>query len=173
VKTYRNPGFSLIELLIALTLSGIFCLYVIPSLHDFIVKNNVLVRVNHMVNVLQFARNVAFFRSEVITFCKSQDQKTCCKNCAWRDGQIVVDHNNNVLQVISAVSGGDTLTWRGSLGKNDALQFFPEGSVSAQGSFIYCPKNLPEYSRAIVVNLKGRVYAADCDAVIDAWCGKD
>ena len=160
-------GFSFLEILLALALIAILGAISVPSICDLVRRNAVLTRVDRIANTLQFVRTAAIGRAELVIFCKSKDQKQCKDaGVLWSDGQIVVAVNDRgeqkLLQVVETLPIGDILEWHSNFSQNESLGFLPSGTTNGQhGSFYYCSRNHPQYSRAIIVNENGRVYVSD------------
>ena len=149
-------AFTMIELLIVLTVTLLLFCSIVPSLNNLIAENRAQSRIEELFAILQYARMEAMRRDEVITFCKSLDQKSCGGD--WRNGQIVIDANGNKLRSFAAVASHDSFTWQSSLGHNDALSFLPSGfTAGQQGSFCYCPDGKNAYSSSLIVERTGRM----------------
>jgi type IV fimbrial biogenesis protein FimT len=154
-------AFTLIELLIAISIMAILLLISIPSVYDLVVSNRTTAEVNNIISALQFARNEAIRNGVPVKFCKSINHKTCGGN--WQDGQIVINESNNeIFRVFLALPKGDNLTWNSSLGKEDYIEFSAIGSTNGQhGTFSYCPNGEKKYARAIIISQAGRIRVAD------------
>lgn len=151
----RNPSaFTLVELICTLALISLLLAIAAPSLRHVIAQNQVAQGVNQIIAAMNFARSEAVKRGVIVTFCKSSDHKKC--SGAWNEGQIVMV-GDEILRVYAALPSGDELTWRSSLGKNEALQWAPTGfTVGQKGSFYYCSAN-KRYGARIVVEQTGRI----------------
>lgn len=154
----RRSGFSLIELLLAMTLLAILLVVAIPMTQSLLTRNRVTQHAAELVTALNYARSEAVKRGSLVTFCKSKAGKSCEGD--WRDGQIVIV-DKQVLRQYAALTNGDNLIWRSSLGKNEMLQFAPAGFTHGQsGSFYYCPAE-KQYAKRIVVEQSGRTRIMD------------
>lgn len=147
-------GFSLIEILVALTLFAIVLLIGVPSLQHALLQNRVDSSIHQMITAISFARSEAIRRQQRVSFCASEDGQRC--RGTWRSGQILMA-DQKVLRVYSALPPGDNLMWVSSLSKNDVLEILPTGFTNGQqGSFYYCPPN-KQYAKRIIVTQTGRV----------------
>jgi prepilin-type N-terminal cleavage/methylation domain-containing protein len=151
-------AFSLIELLVAVTLTAIIMLIALPSLRGITNKNHAIVYTNELMMALQFARSTAIRFGEPVTLCGSKDHKTC--GGSWQNGSIVVKtKTGEVIRILQPVFTGDKLIWHGSF---DIITFsltgFPKG---LQGSFYYCPQNLSENALAVILSSTGRIRIAN------------
>lgn len=154
---FATLGFSLLELLISLSILGIFLILVVPSFTPLWQKNKTTVVVNQLLSAINFSRSQAILADNYTVFCGSKDHIDCDGD--WSHGQIVkIDNSSSALRYFSGLPSGDRLIWQSSLAKNNYLKFSPNGFTNGQnGSFYYCPK-FPnqKYGAIIVVSLSGR-----------------
>ena len=151
-KIYTK-AFSLIELLLVVTLIAIISLAVQPSWQWMVSKNHAQVYANELMMALQFARATAIKLGEPVMFCCSSDHKEC--NGLWRNGPIVITTvgKPRILRVLSPVFAGDTLSWN----RDATITFSPDGFAGGQNmSFYYCPKNSPKNALAVILSPSGR-----------------
>ncbi len=80
-------GFSLIELMIALTIVAIVALMAFPSFQSTVERNRVSSSLKDFSTSVKFARSEAVKQSSTVTICASSDQATCTGN--WEQGWIV------------------------------------------------------------------------------------
>ncbi len=150
---YSN-AFTLVELLAALTLLSILLMIAIPAGRHLLVQNRAAADVNQLLTAINYARNEAITRGEIITLCKSNDMHTC--SGSWQGGQIIVNEHQQILRTFSHLSSGVKLIWNSS-GKNQDtyLKFSPTGFTQGQrGSFYYCSDK--QMSKTIIVADTGR-----------------
>jgi type IV fimbrial biogenesis protein FimT len=159
-----SRGFTLVELLSVLAIFGILLVIAIPSGQHFLIQNRTTAHINTLTMALHYARNESVSRNERLTFCKSRDHKQC--GGRWRDGQILLDTNKNVLRVFSAIPEKDNLVWNSSGGLDDFIVWLPTGYTNGQrGTFYYCAgNNNTNSSRKVVLLDTGRSYTSAMDA---------
>jgi type IV fimbrial biogenesis protein FimT len=104
----RTSGFTLVEILIAVTLVAILLTIGIPSFRFVTNSNRIASEINGLLGDMQFARSEAVKEGLPVTVCVSTDQATCANTNAWNSGWIVSDVNGNVLRVQMPFSGTDT-----------------------------------------------------------------
>jgi type IV fimbrial biogenesis protein FimT len=153
-------AFTLIELLITITVIAVLLFIAIPSWHGIVLKNRSLAEADKIVNALQFAHAEAISSGNVVKFCKSKNFVECCSNdCAWTDGQLVMlSGSRHIIGTFAALPSGDKLTWQSSFGSNDFIAFSPFGTTTGQqGSFYYCPSGAKEYALAVIVQQTGHI----------------
>jgi type IV fimbrial biogenesis protein FimT len=142
IRPYKNGlfelGFSLVELLLTITISSILLTLAFPVYRQLILELRLFVLTERVSSTLYYARSEAIRRQSVITICKSKDGKSCLGS--WKDGWIVLINKSSappfLLRVYPALSHWDFLEWRGFRSDN-YLQLHPDGS-SQNGSFVVC-----------------------------------
>ncbi|KPJ67389.1 MAG: hypothetical protein AMJ43_03770 [Coxiella sp. DG_40] len=157
----NERAFTLIEMLIAISILSILLLISIASMYSLIMNNQATAEINNIVSALQFTRAEAIKNGVAVKFCKSVNHKVCGGN--WRDGQIIIDESNNkIFRIFSALPKGDKLIWKSSLGKESYIEFSPIGSTNGQyGTFSYCSDDKKKYARAIIISQTGRIRVAN------------
>lgn len=146
-------GYTLIEILVTLSIISILSLSTVSFVRIFISKNEQSVEVRRLVGALQYTRMEAICRGEIVIFCGSSDFQKCDGN--WPGGQIV-KVKNEVLRVFSSRQGG-YWEWRSNLGKNQQLEFSSLGFTHGQqGSFYYHTFDQKRVYR-IVVSYSGNI----------------
>lgn len=106
-------GFTLIELMVTLSVAAILIAVAVPSFGSLISDNRISSSVSAFNQTLNLARSEAVRRGTVVSVCRSSDQITCT-NTPWDRGWLVwVDPNNNriidnaevTIRVQGALSG--------------------------------------------------------------------
>jgi type IV fimbrial biogenesis protein FimT len=122
----RIAGFTLLELLITVTVLGVLLAWAVPSFRTFLLNGRLTTQVNSYVAALQTARTEAVKRGIPVTICASTDadqgdNATCSGNAAdWDqgwivfadfDGDNVVDagDNDTIVKVDTVPEGGNTM----------------------------------------------------------------
>lgn len=178
----RNSGFTLLELLITITILGIIATFAVPSFREMVLNNRLASQTNEVTSLVGFARSEASkLREGAITICASTDGATCSGNSAWETGLIVFRDDDmsaafggtdQLLKVSGPLAGGNTLRIRGmtSAGGN-YIQFdskgFPRAPAGgeAAGTFIICDDRGAAEAGAVSINVSGQTYLArDVDA---------
>ena len=90
-KQQEIRGFSLIELLVALSLAVLLPLLALPAYRDWIAGLDVLNEAQHLANSMNFARAEAIKRGRRVNLCKSDDGSQCTPASAWHGGWITHD----------------------------------------------------------------------------------
>ncbi len=169
----RQSGFTLIELMIAVTLSAIVLSLAVPSFRTIVQDNRQVTRLNDLITDLAYARSEAVRGGTTVTICPydadgngTQDVAAAGDACGggtdWSSGWVVfVDDNGDdtlaapadLLRVATAASGGLDL----SFGRT-SIRFNPQGlALGFTGTFILCDDRGSAHARGRVVNNTGRV----------------
>jgi len=118
----RSPGFSLIELMVALAIAAVLMRVAAPSVLSMMKTNRTTSEASTLVGDLQFARAEAVRRGLPVTLCPSSDGATCLGSTVytWHSGWIVFFDKNGdgaitsgtdiALRVRTGLRGGDTFT---------------------------------------------------------------
>lgn len=158
-----KTGFTLIELMVTVSIVGILLAVGVPNFLAFLQNNRMVAQTNDVVTMLGYARSEAIKRNLPVTVCSSANNTSCAGATSWETGFIAfVDNDGNgavgageqVLQVRQAIEGGNTL-------RSNNLTFtryLPNGfSNSPGGTLRLCDARGTASGRAIVVSLLGRV----------------
>ncbi|PID33763.1 MAG: hypothetical protein CR955_00910 [Thiotrichales bacterium] len=84
----KNSGFTLIEMIVTITIVAIFASIAVPSFSNLIKKNRITTSTNEFISSLVLARSEALKRSRDVTVCASDDQ-TSCSGTEFSKGWIV------------------------------------------------------------------------------------
>jgi type IV fimbrial biogenesis protein FimT len=158
-------GFTLIELMVTLSIAAILLLVAVPNFIAFVQNNRLATQANDLVTMLNYARSEAVKRNQTITVCSSTDGTSCAGTTTWDGGLIVfVDNNGDgtvdggeaVLQVRQAMDGANTLR----SGAQTRFTYQANGFLQTAGSndiLRLCDARGTAFARAITVSLQGRV----------------
>lgn len=144
-------GYSLVELLVVLTLMAILLSIALPSMTAMLNTQKSVALGNSFLASLNLARNEAIKRNARAVLCKSVDGLSCTTSGGWQQGWIVFhDVNNNaaldvgeqVIEQQGAVAQGLTLT--GNAPVANYVSFSASGSAKLisgafqAGTFTLC-----------------------------------
>ena len=165
-------GFTLVELLVTISIISITMAIAIPNLSEFIVKLRVNNEISNLHRLLLTARNTAITSELAVTICPLGNGNVCTDD--WEneitvftdidnDGIYEPAANERIIKVKDAAQTGDKLQYSQS-----RLTYVATGSLSgatASGPrFSYCPYSHSTLSRGILVSASGRAYVtADID----------
>ena len=164
-KPHHNfaQGFTLLELLITISIAFILIFVAVPNLIDFHHKQNADAVTAEIRRTLSVARQYAVSTQQIITTCGIADTNTCSKNNI-NSLLIFIDENNNKTLdsneyhlLNREIKHQGSLKLSASFGAKH-IQFTGDGSSKQTGSFIYCVPEKSTLARRIVFSLTGRSY---------------
>ncbi|HBC24464.1 MAG TPA: fimbrial biogenesis protein FimT [Pseudomonas sp.] len=146
----RDQGFTLVELMIALTLLAIVANIAVPAFDSLITRNRQQALMEQVAAVLNNARAEAILQRRTIEICGSSDGKTC--STSWAHGWLVRVPNGRVMQ-LTQLPSHDTLRWSGF---QQTIRFHNNGSSpNSNGRFYQCHKQKVVWQ--LVLSRQGRL----------------
>jgi len=165
----KSYGYTLVELLFAITLIGTLSMIASPPLQQMLHQNRVATEVNGFLAAVYYARSEAIKQSRRITVCKSDDGQLCRRGGGFDQGWIVFDDRDNdaqrdpmesVLRMNNGMPTGMQLSGNGPVAHY--LSFVATGRmerVPGDGGFVGGTLTLchSAISRQLRFNILGRV----------------
>lgn len=161
---HTHAGFSLVELMVVLTIVALMASLGTPSLILFIRASTVTTATTELASAIHYARSEAVKRGWPVTICKSStvnaDNPACSHAANWRDGWLVfvdkdidgvVDNGETSLRVGKPPSSDVDIT---SNNFTNRISYLATGTSNNNGSFTLCANNI---ARKIVINKTGRL----------------
>lgn len=163
----KNSGFTLIELVITITIGAILVALAVPNFTTLIRNNRLATQTNEFITALNVARSEAVKRGVRVTVCASAGGAACTGG-PWDQGWVVfTDPNNNatvnaavnILRVHAALDGGNTLV--GNQNVVNYVSYIPSGVTQQTGGALQlgtitlCSPDLNS-ARTITINSVGR-----------------
>lgn len=164
IRTARNSGFTLIELMITLAVAAIILSVGVPSFRAVIMDNRLVSQANQLVTSIKIARSAAVRYQRNATVCASANFDAAVPSCSastdWSNGWIVwVDKDrdaatdaNEVISVFGPIHDASTLTSGAAAFTYDARGF----GVTGAADMTLCDNRTAETGRLIRVNAVGR-----------------
>jgi type IV fimbrial biogenesis protein FimT len=163
--TQYNAGFTLIELMIVLSIAAILASIAVPSFQWIMSRTRLSTQSNDLITALSLARSEAVKRGVRVTVCKSSSGTVCTTGGDFRQGWIVfvdgdtagtLDGTDALLRTFGAIQGS---TFDGGANFGKWISYLPSGRSRgdtglANGTFSLCNDHK---GRSIVVNTSGRV----------------
>ncbi len=156
-KLKMKLGFSLLEMLIVLSIISIILVFSLFPQKIFLDKANDQVASSQLLRAINLTRSESITRGIPVTLCKSTDKQTC--GGEWKEGYIVIA-DQKVLFTFQMREKGE-LRWRSFPWYRNDLQFLPTGLLNSEnGTFWYCASKNKNPSWAIMISLTGRARLA-------------
>jgi type IV fimbrial biogenesis protein FimT len=164
-------GFSLIELVVVISIVAILMALGAPSYKYVTTNNRIAAEINGLVGDLQFARGEAIKEGSTVTVCASTDGTTCAGagTTTWTTGWIVfsdvngnatVDASDVLMRMQKNITSGDTLISDNTI---SSITFNREGFArNLPGTVnikVHDPTNNSKYTRCLNVTIVGALSA--------------
>lgn len=158
----RSQGFTLIELMVTITIVAVLAGLAAPSFNSAILSNKLTGFANSFVASAQLARSEAIKRNAVVRVCRSADGASCATSGTWQQGWIVfhdinndgvVDTNETLIQVQQALSADYHFT-----GDSYDIAFQSTGGIQALRTLSLCraTPSAGSQERIVKVSATGR-----------------
>lgn len=160
----RCTGYTMMEILIVITIVAILAAIATPSFKYVTASNRIASEVNALLVDMQFARSQAIKEGQTVTVCTSTNGTACAGTNTWQGGWIVfLDSNGDqtvqageiVLRVQPAFTGGDIFvasTPTFSYSTFNRLGYAPTGSPAAINISLHDTTNNAAWTRCLAVN---------------------
>jgi len=162
----REKGFTLIELMIAVGLTGLLLSMAVPALDIFVSNARQTGAINDFVSTIHQARSTAVTTNARVTICPSAGGANCEAvgwNNGWiafsdRDGDRNVDNDETIFATMGSV---DTLTLQ-SAEFGTFMMYRPNGRVvnaalnGSAGAMVFCDNRGPSHAKVMIIDLSGR-----------------
>jgi len=163
IHTFRFQfGFTLLEMLITLSISAILTTTAIPAFYELVQRNRLTTEINTFVGHLHYTRSEAVKRGVRAVMCRSTDGESCERTAGWEEGWIIfADYNGNreldgrdqLLFVEKGEENGITIT----SGRRRRIVFQNTGqSPGSNGTYVFCIPEYPKYAKAVIISNTGR-----------------
>ena len=162
----RENGFTLIELMIAVGLTGLLLSMAVPALGIFVSNARQTGAINDFVSTIHQARSTAVTTNTRVTICPSANGNNC-QAVGWNQGWIMfsdpdsdrnVDNDETVLSSNGPIDG---LTIQ-SAEFGAFLMYRPNGRVmnaalnGSSGAFTVCDDRGANHAKVMIIDLSGR-----------------
>ena len=158
----RPSGYTLLELLVALTVAAVLLSLGVPGLRELALDARRTTDVNAFVSAIQLARSESFKRSRAVVLCHTADGAVCAGarepyDIGWmvfvdldEDNPPRRDDSEELLLHYLPVT-------EGSIRSNRAHYVFrPYYRRSTNGTVVFCDIRGPAAARAVIVSYTGR-----------------
>ena len=164
----RMPhGFTLIELMVSLTVLGVLAAIALPSFSEAFLSNRLASFSNSFVASAHLARSEAIKRNASVKMCRSSNGTSCATSGGWQQGWIIFSDNGAGGNTANDTVDSDEtrIFYQQALstdysfaGDTYSIAFQPTGLVAAAANLTLCRQTPSPGSqdRAIVVGTTGR-----------------
>jgi type IV fimbrial biogenesis protein FimT len=159
----NSSGFSLIELIVILSIASIILSMAIPGFQGVVQNNRMTTDLNRLVTDLNLARIEAIKRGDDVTICKKNATGTNCNTAStWEQGWIVfsdpnrnavIDADEEIIRVNSELDAGITLTY----GKNRITYTSQGFAYGFAGAFVMSDTRGAGHSKTRIISNTGRI----------------
>lgn len=178
-----SPAFTLVELLVVLTLLALLASLALPGLQADLQRQTGSVVVSELSRLLAYARASAATTGTTVTVCRSNNGLAC--GGQWQQGVLLftdanadrtLNGNDRILRYANTLVPQGTLRL-GSFPNRQYLQFTPEGFTNKQnGSFTWCPASGEvTHAHQLIFSQSGRTrlaFDSDGDGIREDASGK-
>lgn len=168
-------GFTLVELLVSLTVLAILLIFAMPSFKNMLMNNRILAQQDALTHSLNYARNVAISQNTQTVVCPlgTAGSSTCGND--WQNGWIVVNQPAvgvaTLLQSNASGSNAPTLSMVpiGAAGTN-SVTFDARGISTTQANFTLCDTRGSTFAQSVEVLPTGFVQSG-ANMGVAVWDG--
>ncbi len=176
-KSKKQKGFTLIEIMVAVTIVAIFASIAVPSFSQLIRNNRIPVTTNEFMSGLVLARSEALKRSRTVTLCASNNQSTCSGGTDFATGWIIyadcdesgsltagaADCDNDGIsgesEIIKVHDGFENILIDGGAFSDISFEF--SGRIAGPPKTIIVGHDASEPVKDVVINRVGRIRSED------------
>ena len=157
----KQKAFTLIELLITITIAGILLLVGVPGLMDFIESSNLKSQTNSIAGALNLARSNAITTGIPTNICPASDNSLTACGTDWNNPIIVYEnfnntpeYDNNTDEIIETINAAEKSITRTSTSSNNIITFADLG-ISDSPCSLVISNSSQSYYRRITINHQG------------------
>jgi type IV fimbrial biogenesis protein FimT len=162
-------GYTLLELLIVLSITTILASLAVPALAGVIRQIQSDTMINELASHFQLARSTAISQRQPVVFCARHSDIACGSD--WSHGALVfadpndnrlIDRDERLLAYMPATPEGSDLSIKAALNKS-YLRFMSNGMLeNTAGSLVYCPAAGEDRdARNLIFSRNGRIRFGD------------
>jgi type IV fimbrial biogenesis protein FimT len=169
-------AFTILELMITITIMAILVTIGIPAFQDYALKQRLNAAVNALHSDLLLARSQAIYRDMQVTACPGNPTAGCAGSTEWSDGWIVFGDRNEDREyqdkedLLHHGQAVEHMAIHSSSGRT-TIRFYPNGSAPGSNTSIsFCGLGGPGKARKLVISNLGRVRRDDFPGISAEAC---
>ena len=168
-------GFTLVELLVSITVMAILLALTVPSFQNSLMNNRVLAQTDALTNSLGYARNVALTQNINVLVCPSNTPGSTACGTNWKNGWIIITQpTTGPAALLQANFSGvnDPVLSTVAIGGVAAasVTFDSRGIATTQANFKSCDSRGGTFVRSVSVLPTGFIQSSPTMGVA-AWDG--
>ena len=151
---WPQSGFTLIELMVTLSVMAILLMIAVPSFNEVTLGSKLGAFANNLAASAHLARSEAIKRNAPVSLCVSSNGKDCSAG-GWEQGWIVLAMDGTVVQRQQALPAGFKATESGGV---DDLVFQPSGVGATAATLTVCraTPTVGSQEREVTISATGR-----------------
>lgn len=131
-------SYSLIDILVALSISIILISITILSYQQFFQSNKNLIATHKLINTLNYATHYAIFNNKIVNICPSIDLKHCSYNFFdWNKGYIIFTKDKIIKSQTISLPNNQNLSFHIFGHNKNLLTIKPNGTTDNNGHFFF------------------------------------
>ena len=182
IQAHTDKGFTLLELLVVVAISGILLGVGLPAMGALIERNQFKAEVSALHRAVALSRSIAVYRGETVSLCPLDNLGNCTDE--WNDSLSVfadtdrngvLDDNETLISVLPALSENSLKLTR-DFNRSSPVMFYPTGSAFGRnGTMKICLRSTPKLSATIIISGSGRIRMGkdqDNDGLVESSAGE-
>src|SRR5690606_4957613 len=148
----KDQGFTLVELLITISLIAIISSMAMPALADLIAYNRQQALLTQVQDAIQKARSKAVLHRQTVVLCGSSDATSCSSD--WSKGSLTLLEENQEVLDVTQLPTTDELCWSGFC--NRRIHIYDNGtSPLSKGRYNQCHNQVVAWQ--LILSRQGRL----------------
>lgn len=148
----KDQGFTLVELLITVSLLAIVCSIAVPALDNLIAYNRQQALLTQVQEAIQKARSHAVLHRQTVVLCGTNDATSCSSD--WSKGWLSLMETTQEVLDVTQLPTSDELRWSGFGDRR--IRFRANGtSPLSNGRFYQCHKQAVAWQ--LILSRQGRL----------------
>lgn len=172
LRSRTQTGFTIVELMITITILSVLMAVAIPSFNNMIQNSRRTAAVNELIANLMLARSEAVKRGQAVTVCSntSGGGMSCTGGTNWNygwmifldpDGDGAIAATSDVLRQYVNESAGSGLTVTSATGGTGHVTLRPFNQAGTAASVTVCDKRGAAEARRVCVSNNGRARVSE------------